>query len=115
MGSKEVFMEAKDVMEKLSEYKKIYEAANLKALEAIKAVKIELDNATREGEEYKKALVEKLIPALGKYLNDENECDCQHRVPDDMVVQDTGLRIRFQANHPNDIISYTVPYDELDM
>lgn len=106
-------MKAEEIVKRLAIYKETYEIANAKAIKIRKTAKTEFDAIVKEGETYKKELLEELLPVLDEYLNKGNDCGCQRRIPDDVVVQDTGLWIRFWADHPNDICQYTLPYSKL--
>ena len=104
-------MESK--IKKLLKYRKIREAASLQCSKEQTVASNKYYSITDEGNLFETELFNELKPIVNDYFN----WDCgefQDKVyPDDIVLQSGGVWVRFDADHPNDIRDFVVPYADL--
>ncbi len=105
--------EHESIMKILSKYNQIERESREIKINKIQAAKKEYYEKTSGGEEYKKELLERLAPLIEEYINGDACCDCQRTYADRTELIDNGVWLRFDADHPNDIIDMNVSFEEL--
>ena len=100
--------------------------ANLAKFEEVRkdaeAVRAKITNDARNvfyetvdpGDKFKSDLMAALEPSIHRYLNHRTECSCHRlRYPDEIELTADGISVRFDADHPNDIMDYEISFEEL--
>ena len=115
-GEKGLTMNAEKITKRLINYEKLEKEANDERCRLIQTAESAYRKATKPGKDYEKKLMEGLKPKIDKWLESETECECEccREYPDKMYPTTEGIFIRFDADHPNDIRDYTIPYEDLD-
>jgi len=108
-------MTAEKITKRLINYERRDKEANDERCRVIQSAESAYRKATKPGKDYEKKLMDNLKPKIDKWLESKTECGCEccRECPDKIYPTTEGIFIRFDADHPNDIRDYIIPYVDL--
>ena len=108
-------MDTAKVKEQLSDHNKLLEEANSKRAVIVRSAEKDYYIACKKSKEFKQALLEDLRKRAWDYVKEDapfTRCGGKEYF-DSIWLIDDGVTIRWDADHPNDIVDIDITFEEL--